>query len=254
MTAMERIESRRVFFLYPHSVFQEHLLDVMVQAEFEVAVVKDHTRIEPLLLKYPGSILFINIEQQIQDTTWEDFVRKLRENSAISSTRIGILAYNPDPNRAKTFIADLGVECGFITLKLGIKQSAAILLKTLAVNEAHGRRKYVRAECPHGKARINIRILNLTIEGNLRDISCAGFAATLDNQIEKNTLCDDIQLNLWGTRMSTSARVFGARKMDNGQTIYIFLFEPELFGVSRHKLHQFIKRIIQSETDAIVGV
>ncbi|WP_156809992.1 hypothetical protein [Spirochaeta africana] len=250
---MERIESRRVFFLYPHSVFQEHLLDVLVQAEFEVAVVRDHSRIPALLARFPGSILFINIEQQLANgETWEEFVRSLRERSELQSIRIGILAYNPDPERSKHFIADLGVECGFITLKLGIKQSAAILLKSLAVNEARGRRKYVRATCPPEKARINIRRLGSTTEGHIRDISSAGFAAQLDSTVEKNELCDDIQLNLWGSRLTVGARMYGTRKLETGQLLHIFMFEPELYGQTRYKVHQFIKRVIQAEVDEIV--
>ncbi|MFW5801497.1 MAG: hypothetical protein ACOCVC_05665, partial [Spirochaeta sp.] len=164
-----------------------------------------------------------------------------------------VLAYNPDPERSKRFIADLGIECGFITLKLGIKQSAAILLKSLALNEAKGRRKYVRATCPHDKARINIRRMGTTTEGFIRDISSAGFSAQLNASTEKNELCEDIQLNLWGTRLSTSARVYGSRKLESGQLVHIFLFEPELYGLPRHKVHQFIKRIIQSEVDDIIN-
>lgn len=249
---MENCESRRVFFLYPHSVFQEHLLDILVQGEFEVAIVNDHSRIHALLARFPNSILFINVEHRLQDTSWEKFIANIFENETTRHTRIGVLAYNPDPELTRKYIVDIGIQCGVVTLKLGIKESAAILLKTLAVNDARGRRKYVRAKCPSGKGSLNIRLNLEEIKGQILDISSAGFAAVLDTTIDKETECDDVQLNLWGTRLQISCRCYGSRTIDSGEVVYIFLFEPALYGVNRSKVHQFIKRIIQSETDNLI--
>ncbi|THB65535.1 MAG: hypothetical protein D6B26_03690, partial [Spirochaetaceae bacterium] len=169
------------------------------------------------------------------------------------NTKIGILSYNPDPELAHKYIDKFGIECGFITLKLGIKQSATILLKTLALNEAKGRRKYVRAQCPHGKAHINIRILTGSVRGMDHDISVAGFSTDLDSEIKKDQLCDDIQLNLWGTRLSVSARLFGTRKLESGRLLYIFLFEPALDSQNKNRVHNFVRRAIQSEVDQIAN-
>ena len=62
------------------------------------------------------------------------------------SVQIGILSYNEDRELAEKYLMDIGVQCGFIKLKLGLQESIAIILKTLEATEARGNRKYVRAK------------------------------------------------------------------------------------------------------------
>ncbi len=250
---MEQIHSKKVFFLYPHSSFNEHLLDIIIQGEFEAAIINDHNAVINILRKFPNSILFANVEKQLLQSNWLEFLQSIRENSITRTAKIGIMSYNPDPEIAQELMEKIGIDCGFITLKIGIKKSATILLKTLALNEAKGRRKYIRANCPAGKAHINIRILSGTVQGSLIDISTAGFSATLDTELKVKQLCDDIQLNLWGTRMSVSARMYGTRKTEKGTLQQIFLFEPPLEGFNLQRVHSFVKRALQSEVDEIAN-
>lgn len=75
-----------------------------------------------------------------------------------ASVRVGILSYNNDPDLARHYLIDLSVPCGFIRLKLGLKESARILLTVLEANEARGQQKQVRtAVPPNAKVSFNVR-------------------------------------------------------------------------------------------------
>ena len=49
--------------------------------------------------------------------------------------RVGILSCNPEPKLVEQYLMTIGVQCGFVRLRLG----------ALSANEARGRIRYVRA-------------------------------------------------------------------------------------------------------------
>ncbi|KGE71432.1 hypothetical protein [Spirochaeta lutea] len=244
------LEARKVFILYPPSVVQEQLIEVLIQAEFEVAVIKDYRRIFSLMYKYPGSILFLNIEQRLPERDWDWLVDQIRADQAAHRTRLGILVYNSTDELKQHYLMEKGLECGFITLKLGIAESAKILLKTLEANEARGRRRYVRVRVPASKGSINVRYNGFTSQGTIMDISSVGMAAVLKPPIAKESYIDDIQLRLWGQISSVTGRVYGQRTLDSGEILHVILFEPAPEGATKAKLRSVIRKALQAEIDA----
>jgi hypothetical protein len=243
------IEAKKVFILYPPSVVQEQLIEVLIQAEFEVAVIKDYQRVFTLLYKYPGSILFMNIEQRLPERDWDWLIDEIRSNQADHKTQLGVLVYNSTNELKQHYLMDKGLECGFITLKLGLAESAKILLKTLEANEARGRRRYIRVAVPLGKGVINVRHNSFTSEGSVQDFSSVGLAAILHPAIAKDTQLEDIQIRLWGQITKVSGRVFGQRTLDTGDILHVILFEPTPEGAIKAKLRSVIRKALQAQID-----
>jgi hypothetical protein len=242
---------RKVFFLYPPSVIRDELIRRLLDQEYEVYMLKDIKVIDKLVRKYPDAICFANIDSGLDEAQWEEWIRKTVSDPVLGRLGIGIVTYNQDEALQKKYLMDIGIQCGFVKLKLGLEESTKILLATLAANEAKGRRKYVRANCVHDAiSGINVREGPIQATGKLRDISVIGFSCVLDPDPEfrKNTVLHDIQLKLRATLVRTQAVILGSRQ-EGDRTVYVMIFPPSLDGVSRDKIRTYIQSSLQSEIE-----
>lgn len=242
------ILGRKVFFLYPHSVIEEELIDTIISNQYEAYFLRDHRKTIPLLKKYPDSLLFINLDDGQKEGEWEAFVRRIMDDPSIQGVGVGILSYNADEALRKKYLMDLGVGLGFIKLNLDVRESTRILLNTLEACEARGRRRYVRAQCG-GKdaASFSVEVTGKKYSGDVLDISVVGMAALFDEDadIRMNTILKDIQLRLKGVPVRVSGPVIGKRTQQNGQPVYVLLFDKSNTPETRRKLMRFIHRSLQ---------
>ncbi len=249
---MAEIYGKKVFVLYPQSVIREEMLHLLIAAEYEVALLWDTQRAIRALGKYPDSILFVNIEEGMKEPEWEAFIRNVMANEKTKGVRIGILAYNADPAMKKKYLMDIGVQCGFVTLKLGLKESFKIIVKTLEANEAKGRRRYVRAVCrPEDKAMFNVKFAGDFLAGTILDISSVGMACTFDKPpaLKPGMNLDDIQLKLRAVLCRVSGKLVGVDK-ERGERLVV-LFSPNISPRERHKIHQFVYERLQETIDVL---
>ncbi len=239
---------KKVFFLYPHSVIQNELVQLIARYEYEVYLINDHDKLFALLRQEQEAILFINIDEHLSVEEWEKFILSLRENDATKAVHVGILTYNEDQELARHFLMDLMVHAGFVLLKLGLNESAKIILKTLIATEAKGRRKYVRVQLPENRsATFNIKVGDSFYSGTISDISSGGMACRFDQAPSdiQNYFFDDIQLTLKGKVIRITGKLAGTRGQD-GDKIYIILFEN--FRSEQEKLNvtSFINQTLQA--------
>lgn len=243
---------KKVFFLYPHSVIKDELIKLIIHYEYEVYLTNKHEKMVALLSRYPDSVIFINIDEELKETEWEEYIRGLMKNPATKTVKIGIMSYDNNPDLKKKYLMDIMVSCGFINLKLGLKESATIILKTLEANEVKGRRKYVRIRCTDkNPATFNAKIQDRLQEGIIIDISSVGMACRFNShsvQLLPKQSINDIQLRLRGAICKAGGTIIGTR-IQEGQTIYVLLFEKNLAPESKSKIQQFIYNSLQNQID-----
>lgn len=241
---------KKVFFLYPPSVVQEDVITRLLDQEFEVYTIRNHDTALSILQTYPDSIIFVNIDAVLSESKWIEWIRCVRNNPVAAQSSIGILTYNADERLQRKYLIDIGIQCGFIRLKLGAEESTKILIMTLNAAEAKGRRKYVRVCCERDSlATLNIREGLTEATGSINDISVVGFSCTFnpDPCFKKNTLLRDVQLRLRGNLINTEVIVFGTRQDD--QLHYVMLFTAQLESLSRQKIRQYIRNALQQEIE-----
>jgi hypothetical protein len=246
------IYGKKVFILYPPSVVQEEMIHLLIASEYEVALLKDKEHAVRAISKFPNSILFINIDERPAENQWEHFIRKILEGGKTGDVRVGILSYNDDPALKEKYLMDIGVPCGFVTLKLGLKESFKIIAKTLEANEAKGRRKFVRAACrPQDKASFNVKYEGDYLTGEIIDISSVGMACTFNKpqQLKAGTELDDIQLKLRAVLCRIGGTLVGINR-DEGNT-HVILFTKKISPRERHKIHTFVYDRLQELIDEI---
>lgn len=242
---------KKVFFLYPPSVVQGEVISRLLEMEYEVYVLKDHVVARRVLRAYPDSIVFVNIEDGLNEPDWAKWIAALRADPVTERVGVGILAYNADEGLQEKYLMNYGARCGFVRLRLGAEESVRILAATLQANEAKGRRKYIRALC-EGDAltSINVKYFKTSFSGTLRDVSSVGFSCKFapDPALPKNTLLDDIQLKLHGVLLNTEGVVFGHRTEADG-TLYVILFTSKMDARARAKVRKFIQVSLQADID-----
>ena len=248
------IIGRKVFFLYPHSVLQNEILESIIENEYEAYLLSDHDVARKLLRRFNDSIAFVNIDEALSEPDWESYIRSLIADEATAGVRIGILSFNEDPKLMKKYLMDIGVPCGYTRLRIGVAESTRIILTSLHANEAKGRRKFVRAST-HGsdRATFNVRFEGRTVQGHVWDVSTAGMAVTFDDEIdlEVKTVLADMQLKLWGTLVRVHGVVTAKRSGPGGG--FVVMFGKGADKVARRKIHSFVHRWLQMEMEEIAG-
>ena len=241
-----------MFFLYPHSVIRDRLVEQVINNEYEVYLIKDHVRLLMLLERFDNAIVFVNIDDALAEPEWEKYIRGILENEKTRGVRIGIVTYYENAELAQKYLMDLLVPCGFVVLKVGIETSTGIILKTLEANEARGRRRFVRADCTGSRrATFNARIEGKLYNGNIIDISSAGMACSFEDRLDLKvgTSLEDIQLRLKGLICRVSGRLAGVSREESSRSIV--MFDNNMSAETRQKIRQFVHSTLKDELDQI---
>ena len=245
-------QGKKIFFLYPHSVIRNEMLDTLIMSGFETYTLADEKKARNLLAHFPDSIMFINIDEGLKEKDWEVYIREIQENPETKNCRLGIMSYNQDKVLMQKYLMDLAIPCGYVHLKLGLHESTRIILNVLEVNEARGRRKFIRADCHDDiSAALNFRDDSDVYIGKLLDISSAGLAARFEKikEMPVNSLIRDVQLRLRGGLVMTDMILMGQRQDD--KRVNVLLYGPKLSTDDRLIIHRYIKQCLQRYIDGL---
>ena len=244
--------SKKVFFLYPHSVIQQDLVRELVAYEYAVYLVSDHKKFRSVVKEFDEPIVFINIDEGLEADGWIEYVREMMDSDD-NNASIGVLSYNEEKALLKRYLMELMVPCGFVKLKLGLEESRKIILKTLIATEAKGRRKYLRIDCwGLQNTDLNVKVGDKFLSGKIKDISSVGMAFVFDEaqSIPLHTVLPDIQCRLRGKLAKVSGPVMGSRVTADG-VVYVMLFDKYTSSDTKDKIHNFIYEALQSELKEI---
>ena len=239
-------QGKKIFLLYPHSVIRDEMLDLLIMAGFETYTLVDEKKARKILAKFPGSIMFINIDEGMKEKEWENYIRDIMEDPQTKSCRLGIMSYNQDRELMQKYLIEMALPCGYIQLKLGLQESTRILIQALEATEARGRRKCIRADCEDDiNATVNYRVASEVFRGRILDISSAGIAAKFDksSSLANNAVLNEVQLKLRGGLVMTNMIFMGQRRDD--KRIQILLFDPRLSTEHKLTIHRYIKQCLQ---------
>ena len=245
-------QGKKIFLLYPHSVIRDDMLDMLIMAGYETYTLVDEKKARKLLVKFPGSIMFINIDEGLKEKEWETYIRGIQTDPQTEDSRLGIMSYNQDRELMQKYLMELSIPCGYIQLKLGLQESTKIILSALEANEARGRRKCIRAECEDDiNATLNYKGDSDLYHGKILDISSAGVAAKFEKfaSLPLNSVLHGVQLKLRGGLVMADMILMGQRRDD--RNTYILLFDPKISKENKLIIHRYIKQCLQKYIDAL---
>lgn len=239
---------KKVFFLYPHNAVEEYFHLDLIKNEFEVYLLRDHRALPYLLKKFPTAIVFLNIDEVLNESEWLAYTQNLQRD--FPQVTIGVFSIYNSPILSQKYLMDLGIKGGYITLRSGMENARATILQALIANEARGRRRYIRVRPPEGHATFNVKIGGRLEHGTVYDFSSVGFSAVFDRDdidLEEGSMLSDLQLVFKGLRIKADVRVLLKRQLPGKRTTYVFLFGENLLPVDRDKIHVCVLRALQVE-------
>jgi len=245
---------KKVFFLYPPPVLTE-VLQELINREFEVYLARDHERLKRVIAASPDAIVFIDLDEELDDAGWEAYVKALRADEKTAGVGVGVLTLNDNDVLRERYLMGLQVQCGFVILKVGAAKTAEILVKTLEANEARGRRKFVRAVCPPGTGQCGIEHEGASLRAELTDLSSAGMAIRFegDMNFRVGTVFKSIAISVKGQRVLASGFVAAQRAEESEGRVHVVMFAPNsLDDARRDKLRGLVARINQSSMDRLL--
>lgn len=249
MEIAKEITGKRIVFVHPPDLVSKHLLTYLIDREFEVYTILDHSKIAWVQSSYPETLFFLNIDAAMKEFEWEDFITRLQVDKP--GIQLGLFSFKiTEPAKIQHYIMELGVNCGFIQLKQGVSAAADMMLKVLQANEVKGRRKYIRYQCNGENATMNFKLNEVLTNGLVQDISSVGMSFFLDGDTEllKNQMIKNIQLRLKGVLVNTDGVVIGQRP-DNGQALYVLLFNGSDQQKTKGRVHSYIYSSLQKDFD-----
>jgi len=243
------ITGKKVFFLYPTGSIRNQVINELIQNEYEVYIAKDHGRLPRVLKKFPGSIVFINIEEKISKQEWERWIGTTLTTAP--DTMFGVFSSNTDEEFREKFIKNNHIKCGFLPLKVDMSKATEVILEMFKVMSIKGRRKYLRATIDREtNAIINIPHNSEFLKGVIKDISVVGASCVFehDPNLSKNSLVKDIQIKLQSMLIKVEAVVFGSRE-DCGDKLYVIIFTQKVDPEVRVKIRKYIQQNLQNKMD-----
>ena len=255
-TVVSDIIGKKIFFLYPSVAVQNKIIAELAQQEYEVYVIKDKDALRRKLKKYPDSVVFVDINEEMAEKDWEPWITGIMTDPATEKVSVGIVTPNDDELIKRKYLMSVKVPCGYTVLKFDLEKAVTHIFEILQSINAKGRRKYIRATMDRdSNTTINLPYHGQFINGLVKDISVVGFSCILDGDpdITKNALIKDIQVKLQSFLLKVEGIVFGSR-IDGKEKVYVFLFSQRINPDVRIKIRKYIQNNLQLKMDAEMAV
>ena len=70
---------------------EKYLIENLRQNEYEVYIIKEYRKAKSVLSKFPDSMCFINIDEELSFSEWFNFMKSFQESDALKGIYLGIL-------------------------------------------------------------------------------------------------------------------------------------------------------------------
>ena len=238
-------ESKKIFFLNPHSIIKENIIIDLIMNGFESYYTNDYKKILNILQKYNDSIFFINMDSQLDREINLKIIKRLMANYGTKNIKIGILTHFETDKIKMKYLQNIKLNYEIIQLKSGIEDSKKILLDFLIKNNAKGSRNHVRVSCrDDNNITLNIKYNRQLFNGIILDISPVAMACKIIEAgfLLKNQSLRNIQLVLKGHLVLVDG-VIKLIKEFRGENIYIIHFQQP----SNEKINENICKFLHQE-------
>jgi hypothetical protein len=242
---------KKIFFLFPSGYVKNEVIPELIQLEYEVYISTDEKKLKLALRNYPGSIVFVNIDDGLSEGDWDTWIQSVMRVGEWN-TAIGILSSNSDEKRQRKYLVSMKVRAGFIPVKSDVKKIIQQLIDHLKNLDAKGRRKYIRVTtADEPLTTINIPYDNRFITGQINDISVVGLSCVFDEDpdLTKGSQIKDIQMKLQGVLLKADGVIFGSREGDTGK-MYVILFTARINPDVKTKIRKYMQTNLQAKMNA----
>ena len=238
ISVKDLVAGRKTFFITPDiSLIPESYLEDYFALGYECYFVENDKRIplekklDIILSTFDDVILFFNVDANIPDISWPEFINKLikKYNNKVNVGVMYVKRQAKD-DRAKLglkYLYDMELNCGCIQLEYQKKLNFDIIEKSLFGNQAQGRRHNdIRAFCTNA-CTFSCIYDDKPLSGCLQDISLSHFSFVMPKEDMVITPCErikDCHISLRGMLFRSDAVLVTKRDVEDDQVLCVFAF------------------------------
>ena len=250
------IAGRKVYFLNPTYMLRDLIITALWDAEYEIYIVDDYQYMKNLLSKNPDSILYINIDVQMNFMAWLAFIDSIRRDKTLNSTIVGVISDKLSESEKDLFFTRTKCDGGFFSTKETIPMIVSSFKRILDMYGAKGRRQYVRAMCMGCNASVLWQTEDKMFELPLVDISKVSCSIKLEERflghIKPGTIMPGMTLKLNGRVFSMNMKVYAV--FQKGSAIMgVLIFDENLPSFTQTSIKDFIFKILHKTMIASVN-
>ena len=232
----EIVTGRKCFFILPDpSLMPISFLEDFFSLGFECYYIGNDGRvpvqkkIESILKLFKDVLIFINVDYELPDFNWTDYMKELLGKKA-SPEQFGIVFLKRQSaveleTIGKQFFQELGFKRGYMQLEYQKKNNLEIIARALYKNQAQGRRKAIRVLCSSA-CTYKFFYENDPYSGSLQDISLSHFSILSEDgplPIKLYEKITGIHFNIKGSFFHSDAILVMERPVGE-KMLYVFSF------------------------------
>lgn len=252
----KNIFGRKVFFINASFNIEQIAKGKLRDMEYETYTI-DFTQAKNILRQNPNSICLVNLDyvdsHSLTVVQYLNFIISCKAEPDFATIFFGVISVNNSPKQMNLFFYNTDLPCGYILASPNKEDFTKNLISVLDVNEAKGRRQYVRASCDGSEdAYISIQSKNGDFKLQLVDFSSVGLACKIPDNwsglIQPNTVLSRVSLCFYGAKFPTSLVVLKEFKKGDINVI-ITLFAKTVSSETRKKVRNQVFKILETNIE-----
>lgn len=217
---------RIVIFINPGYILKNSIIPSLLEMEFEVYYIEEPRYTKTLLRQFPNSICFFDIDSGMSVDEYMHLLLSIENDPDFVNVLVGVISRETGIVQ-RNFMLNVRLSAGFLPRTGNKDEMLYTIARVLKLNDAKGRRQYVRISIPEGSEAtftclMNSRQMNFPV----KDISTCGFACTSNGQPESFFMLNSVihgKLVLDQVILPCTAVLYAIKPMDKSLTL-VMLF------------------------------
>lgn len=248
---------RKIFFVSPSFATEKFLFENLRKNEYEVYIINDYRKAKSVLMAYPDSMCFINIDSELSYSEWFNYMKSFSTSESLKGIYLGVMTESAGWEDKDKFVMNIRLPGGF-NQEEKTEKFLKNFIAILDLNGAKGRRKYIRLDT-RGIADVSGY---MTFQGklysiNIKDISSAGFAITYKQDLmplfPKNAHIRNLCISVGRKSMVCSCIVFNTQPNTDGTAMSVLMLTNENPEESNNYIRDYIFAKFDRDMDALIS-
>ncbi len=245
---------RKIFFLNAPTKFQDTIIPMLATSGYELYVLSSYKYAKSILREYPSAVFFICIDSELLIDEWYNFVSSISNDKNFQNVILGIMSTYAGQKEKDHFLLNASIPGGFVSLSQSDEIIHDYIHSILNINEAKGRRNFVRANCEEEKDLAgeyevkgfhhSLKISNISSAG----ILCETFPVAQALFTNKKLLNNFI-INIKGQKTKANVTIYRTY-IENEKLFLVLLFTEDLSFSAKSAIDIYVRNLLQSRIDA----
>lgn len=242
---------KKIFFVNPTPTIRNYVISALRDEELEVYILDRHALLKSVLIKNPGSIVFIHLDSGLSLNGWLIYLQDITNDPDFGDLTVGIISDKITEKEKIWLTGNAKIGGGFHKSSISPTKLTENILDIVMNLKAKGRRQFVRANCYEDQGNVLIwNQDNILMQLKLVDISTSSTAVQLPVKhkelVKENLSVKGATLKLGQKQYIVDFMVYGIHERAN-KILMVAIFKKDTIRVLKNDFQTFIYSILQKQ-------